>query len=95
WKFQQFADQPYWLAMTGDKEKPGIDGAIMKKRDPRQPVVNTIAVEDLDAMMEKVKAHGGTIVVEKMPVPTVGWVAYFTDPDGNIHGLWQEDRNAG
>ena len=27
-----------------------------------------------------------------MPVPTVGWLAYFADPDGNIHGVWQEEQ---
>ena len=37
---------------------------------------------------------GGTIVVPKMPIPTVGWLAYFKDPDGIIHGVYQDDKEA-
>jgi predicted enzyme related to lactoylglutathione lyase len=29
-----------------------------------------------------------------MPIPTVGWLAYFTDPDGNIHGIYQNNPTA-
>jgi len=30
----------------------------------------------------------------KFAVPSIGWVAYFTDPDGNPHGIIQGERNA-
>lgn len=94
WNFQQFGAEDYWLAITGDEKTPGINGAIMKKKDPRQPLVNSIKVDDLETSMANVEKAGGKIVVPKMAVPTVGYLAYFTDPDGNIHGLWHEDRNA-
>ncbi len=94
WNFQQFGNEQYWLAITGDEKTPGINGAIMKKKDPRQPLVNSIKVDDLETAMINVEKSGGKIVVPKMVVPTVGWLAYFTDPDGNIHGLWHEDKNA-
>ncbi len=95
WNFQQFGPEPYWMAITGDEKSPGINGAIMKKKDPAQPLVNSIMVEEIDTAIKKVEAAGGKIVVQKMSIPTVGWMAYFKDPDGNIHGLWQEDKNAG
>jgi predicted enzyme related to lactoylglutathione lyase len=66
----------------------------MKKRDPRQPIANAIDVTNIDATMTQIESAGGTIVVPKMAVPTMGWVAYFKDPDGNIHGVWQIDPNA-
>jgi len=94
WKFQQFGDQPYWIVMTGEETVPGINGAIMKKRDPQQPIVNSIQVENIDDAIKKIEAAGGKIVVPKMTVPGVGWLAYFTDPDQNIHGLWHTDKNA-
>ena len=94
WTFQQFGDEPYWMAMTGDENTPGINGGIMKKRDPGQPIVNSIDVPDIDAYMQKVEKAGGKIVVPKMPIPSVGWLAYFTDPDGNIHGIYQNDPAA-
>lgn len=93
WTYVQFGTEPYWLAMTGDKG-PGINGAIMKKRDPNQPLVNSIEVENIDTSMAQVEANGGTIVVPKMAVPNMGYLCYFKDPDGNIHGLFQNDANA-
>ncbi|MBK9285763.1 MAG: VOC family protein [Sphingobacteriaceae bacterium] len=95
WSFQQFGDEPYWIALSGDLTTPGINGAIMKKQDPNQPVANSIMVEDIDQAMIAIENAGGKIVVNKTPIPTVGWLAYFKDPDGNIHGVWQEDKNAG
>ncbi len=94
WTFQQFGTEQYWLAMTGDPKTPGIDGAIMKKMNPGQPVANSINVPNIDAAMLEIEKAGGTLVTPKMPIPTVGWLVYFKDPDGNIHGAWQEDRNA-
>jgi predicted enzyme related to lactoylglutathione lyase len=55
-------------------------------------VVNTIGVENLDEIIEVIKANGGE-VFEKMPIPTIGWFAYFKDPDGNIQGVMQPDAN--
>ncbi len=94
WTFQPFGNEEYWLVTTGDEKSPGINGGFMKKRDPRQPVVNTINVENLDESIQKIEKAGGKIMLPKMAVPTVGWVAYFTDPDGNIHGIWQNDPAA-
>jgi hypothetical protein len=41
-----------------------------------------------------VKASGGTIALEKMPVPGVGWLAYAKDTEGNIFGVLQPDQTA-
>lgn len=94
WQFQRFGEEEYWSAITGDEKTPGINGGIMKKRDPNQPIVNSIEVLNLDEMVEKIMNSGGKLVVPKMPIPGVGWLAYFTDPDGNIHGIFQNDSTA-
>ena len=94
WKFQQFGNEQYWSVITGDEKAPGINGGLMKKRDPRQPVVNSIEVASIDEHTGKIEKAGGKIVVPKMAVPSVGWLAYFTDPDGNIHGIFQNDTTA-
>lgn len=94
WQYTRFGQEEYWLANTGDTNTPGINGAIMKRKDPRQPVANSIEVPNIDTAMETVKKNGGQIVVPKMAIPTVGYLAYFTDPDGNIFGLWHNDANA-
>jgi len=93
WSFKQFGTEDYWVVNTGDKS-PGINGGLMKKKDPKQPLANSIGVEDLDKTVVSIEKAGGKIVVPKMAVPTVGWLAYFTDPDGNIHGVFQGDPTA-
>lgn len=94
WTFQQFGDMEYWTVITGDEKLPGINGGLMKKNHPNQPVANSIDVVSLDDTVRKIESAGGTIVVPKMPIPSVGWLAYFKDPDGNIHGLYQHDLSA-
>jgi predicted enzyme related to lactoylglutathione lyase len=94
WRFEQFGNMEYWSVFTGDEKAPGINGGLMKKNDPNQPIANSIDVSDIDEYIKKVESAGGTIVVPKMPIPTVGWLAYFKDPDGNIHGLYQHDPSA-
>lgn len=76
------------------KITPGIDGALMKKRDPKQQVANSIDVENIDKTSKEIEKAGGRMVVPKSAVPNMGWFAFFTDIDGNVHGLWQTDENA-
>jgi predicted enzyme related to lactoylglutathione lyase len=99
WKFNRWGDVPYWLITTG--EGPGIDGGLVPRKGPRPaddaPVssfVNTIDVSDLDSIVASVTALGGTTALPKHAVPTVGWLAYFKDPDGNVFGAMQSDPNA-
>jgi predicted enzyme related to lactoylglutathione lyase len=56
--------------------------------------VCTVMSDSLDATSEAILANGGTVALPKMPVPTVGWLAYFKDTEGNIFGVMQEDSNA-
>lgn len=89
WNFQTWGEEDYHFALTGDRSGMGIDGAIMKRMDAHQPVVNTIGVDSVDSAVSRIEANGGTIVVPKQKVGEMGYVAYFKDPDGNIHGVWE------
>lgn len=86
--------EEYWFAITGDDNEPGINGAIMKRKHPEQPVTNAISVENIDLTIQQINENGGIVVVEKTPIPEKGWLAFFKDPDDNIHGLWQDDKKA-
>ena len=94
WNFQKW-DGPmdYWLIMTGKEGEPGIDGGLGKKGPEAMPF-NTIEITDIDSYIEKVTNHGGKIIVPKMAIPKIGWIAYFEDPEGNKFGLMQNDPNA-
>ena len=95
WKFEKWAGpMDYWVITTGAAEEPGINGGLMPKRDPAQPCVNTVDVSDLDATVKTIEGSGGQCVVPKMPVPGVGWLAYFKDTEGHIFGAMQADAEA-
>jgi uncharacterized protein len=84
----------YWLITTGEKGEPGINGAVMKKEGPQSGITNTIEVTSVDETVEKVVANGGEVLAPKMPVPGVGYAAYFRDVEGNVFGLMQPDTSA-
>jgi predicted enzyme related to lactoylglutathione lyase len=94
WKFEGWGDDNYLGATTGEEGTMGINGAVMKRMHPEQPVSNAIEVPSVDDYAAKVTANGGTIVFPKAAVPNMGYYAYFKDTEGNIHGLWQVDKAA-
>ncbi len=95
WTFQKWdGPMPYWLIATGPAEEPGINGGLLQRRDPAQPCVNTIAVANLNETQALVQAQGGVCCIPKMPVPGVGWLAYFNDLDGHVFGAMQPDPAA-
>lgn len=95
WKIEKW-DGPieYWMIMTGSEDEPGIDGGLSRREDPDTRVENMIDVKDLEQSINEVEANGGTIIRPKMAVPTVGWLAYFKDPEGNIFGMMEIDPDA-
>ena len=102
WQFNQWGAQKYWLIATGDKSQPGIDGGLLPRPTPAAPenmaavncYVCTIDVPNLDMYVDKALKNGGTLALPKMPIPTVGWLAYCKDTEGNIFGMMQMDANA-
>jgi predicted enzyme related to lactoylglutathione lyase len=96
WKFQKWeGPMEYWLIATGKEGEPGIDGGLGKRKAGAGPTtVNTIDVPSVDEFAERVKRNGGTIVVPKHAVPSVGWLVYFKDPEGNLFGMMEADEAA-
>lgn len=85
---------PYWLVTTGPNDKPGINGAILIHQDKAPRTVNTIGVENVDEAVAKVTAAGGQNVVPKMAIPGIGWLAYCLDTEGNLFGVYHDDKSA-
>ena len=101
WEFNQWAGQPYWLISTGPADQPGINGGLLPRRGDGplegqavNAYVCTVLTDALDELLTVVPANGGSIAVPKMPIPGVGWLAYFKDTEGNIFGAMQNDPNA-
>lgn len=83
----------YWLAGTGDRSKPGIDGGIGRGK-PVNQVVITLDSADLDGDVARAVAAGAEVAQPRGPIPGVGWYAGVRAPDGNIFGLMQSDPAA-
>ena len=95
WKTQKWeGPMPYWLIDTGDQSTPGINGGLLQRPHPGAGVVNTVDVADADAATNTVVAAGGAVVMPKMAVPGIGWLAYCTDTEGNTFGMMQSDPSA-
>jgi predicted enzyme related to lactoylglutathione lyase len=103
WTFNKWEGGDYWMIHTGPDDQPGINGGLLPRRGPppaEMAAVNafviTIIVDDLDATLAQLSGIGGDaqVVVPKMAVPSIGWLAYIKDPDGNIFGTMQPDTRA-
>lgn len=85
----------YWLVMTGPEDQPGIHGGIARRSEGESCVINSIDVPSVDEYLAKIEGVGGSVVVPKMVVPGVGYLAYCKDPEGNTFAIMEEDTSAG
>ncbi len=97
WMFNQFPNVEYWSVGTtmsdqnGTPTTPGaINGGMGKREGPLKAPTVTIKVEDIDKTLENLKGLGAEVAQTKTPVGDMGFTAYFTDPEGNVIGLWQD-----
>lgn len=100
WKMQELgADMGNYLMATttptgenGLPKEPGaINGGFFKPEagQPHQHPSVVIAVEDIKAHIEKIKAAGGTVVTEIQEIPGIGQYVSFRDTEGNLVGMLQ------
>jgi hypothetical protein len=96
WKMDPVPNMEYTLVRTTEvdekgvpKELAAINGGLMKRQAPIEHPVITIVVEDMDASLKTIEKLGGKVAQKKMPVPGMGFSAYFTDSEGNLMGLFE------
>jgi uncharacterized protein len=88
WEWQTM-EGPVEYHMTRTSEDTG--GAIFSG-DPGA-IRPYFDVDDINAGVARVRELGGS-ADDPQPVPTMGWFATGSDPEGNPIGLWQSDPNA-
>jgi predicted enzyme related to lactoylglutathione lyase len=67
----------------------GIQGHIAALgHEPHQFTHFYIQTDDVAASLAQVEALGGKTVVPPVPIPS-GTFAWFSDPEGNVVGLWK------
>jgi predicted enzyme related to lactoylglutathione lyase len=95
WQLQAMPEMSYVLATTGPSDEgppsePGfVNGGLMARGGPVSGPVVVLDVEDIDACLVEVERRGGAVVSARQEVGAMGFSAYFTDPEGNLMGLWQ------
>lgn len=87
WQFEDFPAMNWTGIRVGD----GVGGGLGPKQTPEQATAWTayVGVDSVDKTVAKAAAAGATILVPKMEVPGMGWLALFTDPQGATVGIWE------
>ena len=99
-RFEGIEGLEYWTVSTvptdaeGKPARPGVNGGLMRRMYPAQPPVNYIAVDSVDEFIRKAERLGAKVLMEKHPVPGMGWFAQFADTEGNVCAIWETDPNA-
>ena len=92
WKLEKFGGPiDYWLVNTGDPKDLGINGGLGGAANEFKATVNTIGVDDIDAVLKMVLDNGGKIIMPKDYIPGVGKLAYVSEPGGAIYGVIEPD----
>lgn len=99
WRFEAWGMPGFFQIATGTAEDPGIRGAMQLRRTLVEgvPMIGyecSIGVADVDAVAAAVVANGGTILIPKTVIPTVGHLIFFRDTEGNVAGAMQYDTAA-
>ena len=87
WETQSWAEMNY----TTFTAEGGSGGGFNPVSDdnPAGTVLVYINTPDLKESLEKVAANGGTVLMDGYEIPTVGTMATFKDPTGNVVALLQ------
>jgi uncharacterized protein len=99
WGFTSYGPSDF-LQIKADKTENGeLIGALQaRKYSPvKEKIIGlecTISVENLDEIMHRVENNGGQILLPKMAIPYVGWIAKFLDTEGNLVCAMQSDNSA-
>lgn len=95
WEISDFGGpMKYLLATTGAADEPGINGAIRKRDEQQQAVINSIDVASWESGARAVVEAGGRLLTEKTAIPGVGYFAYAVDTEGNVFGIMESDPAA-
>jgi predicted enzyme related to lactoylglutathione lyase len=105
WDIKQFegsvaGGMEYWMVRTvptdgqGRPTVPGVNGGLMRRMYPNQPLVNYINVESVDESVRRAERLGAKVLMGKTPVPGMGWFAQLTDTEGNLFAVWETDMSS-
>jgi predicted enzyme related to lactoylglutathione lyase len=97
WRFEAWGPPGFYLIITGTPEDPGVQGALQGRREPptgtgMRGFECSIGVDDVDAIRDRVLAHGGKVTMERFRIEGVGDLIFLEDTEGNRLGAMQYDK---
>ena len=94
WKVYISPDADYLAIFEIDDETEFVGGGfrLSEKIPQDSPILLYIYTKDITETLERIAKNGGKIVANKSPLPgNHGFVGKFSDPFGNIIGLFSEE----
>lgn len=87
WKTEYLEEAKYTIFDSGDD---GVGGGLPELGELTKAgdVMVFVSTDDIDASLAKAESLGGKIMVPKTEIPMTGWFGRFSDPTGNIIGLY-------
>lgn len=95
WGITPIPEMDYTMVSTGPTGEQGpsepgyIGGGMLARTEASSGPVIVLDVADIDDALAKVEELGGKTLQPRQQVGDMGFAAYFTDPEGNVMGLWQ------
>ena len=89
WTPEQFPmeEGSYWMMKAGDVPVAGIMDMIAPIPAGTPPHwLSYLAVDDIDARLQKATAAGATLIREPFDIPGIGRIAILADPTGAVMG---------
>jgi uncharacterized protein len=96
WPGSESDPHEYWMITTTDeKGNKALGGGMMKRQNPQQQgITNYIGVKSVQEHSFKIERLGGKVIMQKTPVPGMGYFAICTDTENNTFAIWETDESA-
>ena len=98
WNMQLWGDE-YMMANTTEVDKNqrtselgGSNGGFYKRKDKSQQPSFVVETDSIEETLSQVEQAGGKVTKQKSAIGDMGFMAEFTDPDGNEISLWQNAK---
>ncbi len=90
WDDKENPEQEYYMFETRDDDgNPGLGGGMLKRQSPQHTITNYITVSSVDEYASKIEQSGGMVMMPKIKVTEMGYIAVCLDSENNMFGIFE------
>lgn len=95
WTFKRYGGpiEYFQIGTTAEDGSAGLAGGMGPRGAPDQQIMNYVGVPSVGSYLDRVAQLGGTVLMPRTVIPTIGSLAICQDTEGNRFGLVDEDEN--